>query len=127
MTEQLPSDPLAAACLGRDALEAAAVHQRADPDPDHGQFYRHGHEIVGVVTALDDLALTLAKQVARYDDQRLLRDDNETRPADRLETARGHLAELHTALSAAARHANQFWSAISHVGVEVDPHARQKD
>lgn len=125
MTE-IPTDPVAAARVARDALEAAATHQSLDPDPDHGQFYNHGRELVGVLIALDDLAVTLAGQVARYGDQRLLRDDAGAHPEHRLAAACEQLAELDTALSTATGHANQYWSTIGHLGVAVDPHARQR-
>ena len=128
MTEQhLPSDPVAAACLGRDAVEVAAAHQFADEDPAHEQFYDYGRELVATLNALDDLTVTLTSQVARYGEHRLLRDDTGADPNQRLAIARGHLAELHTALTTAAGHANQFWSTIGHIGVEVDPHAPGDD
>ena len=71
MTE-IPTDPVAAARVARDALEAAAAHQSVDPDPDHGQFYNHGRELVGVLIALDDLAVTLAGRVTNEFPQLLL-------------------------------------------------------
>lgn len=123
MTERIPSDPVAAACLGRDALEVAAAHQFVEDDPGHEQFYDYGRELVSTLNALDDLTVTLTAQVARYGDHQLLRDDAGAHPADRLASAHGHLAELHAALTTATGHANQFWSTIGHIGVDVDPHA----
>ena len=73
--------------MARDALEAAAAHQSLDPDPDHGQFYNHGRGLVGLLIALDDLAITRAGQVSYYGDQRLLRDDAGARPEHRLAAA----------------------------------------
>ena len=87
--------------MARDALKAAAPHQSLDPDPDHGQFYDHGRELVGVLIALDDLAVTMAGQVSHYGDQRLLCDDAGAHPEHRLAAARGQLAELDTALNTA--------------------------
>lgn len=120
MTE-LPTDPVAAARLARDALETAAAGQAVEPDPDRGQFYGHGREIVGMLTALDDLTSTLTSHVDHYGDQRQLRDDAGAHPEHRLASAHGHLVELHTALRIATRHADQFRSAIGHI--HVDPHA----
>lgn len=122
MTER-PTDPVAAARLARDALEAAAASQAGQADPDHGQFYNYGREIVGVLTALDDLTATLRSQLAHYGDQRVLRDNAGADPQRRLTEASGHLAELRAALWAAAGHAERFWTAIGHVGVETDPDA----
>lgn len=122
MTAHLPNDPVAAACLARDAVEVAAAHQFADEDPAHEQFYNYGRELVATLNALDDLTATLTAQVAGYGDHRLLRDDTGANPSQRLAAAREHLAELHTALTTAAGHANQFWASIGHIGVEVDPY-----
>lgn len=127
MTERIPSDPVAAACLARDALEVAAAHQFADEDPSHEQFYDYGRELVSTLHALDDLTVTLTSQVTRYGHHRLLRDDAGAKPRDRLATAHGHLADLHAALTTATRHANQFWSTIGHIGVDVDPHTPEHD
>lgn len=120
MTEHLPSDPVAAACLGRDALEVAAAHQDAEDEPDHGQFYDYGRELVSMLTALNHLTDTLAEQIAGYGTQRLLRDDTGTHPAVRLASAHGHLADLHASLTAAAGHANQFWSTIGHLDIDTE-------
>lgn len=127
MTERIPSDPVAAACLGRDALEVAAAHQGAEDEPDHEQFYDYGREFVSTLAALNNLTVTLTSQVNRYGHHRLLRDDAGGNPRDRLATAHGHLADLHAALSTATRHANQFWSAIGHISIAADPHVPEGD
>ncbi len=88
--------------------------------PNHADFYALAGELVGTLHAVEDLARVLAEQVAGYGAGRTLYDDtHEIDPAIRLADARAQLAAALGAISLASTRANEFWSTIGHVGVEV--------
>lgn len=105
------------------ALEwQAAVAAQRVAVPDHADFYALAAEIVPTLHALQDLANVLRRQVTGYADGRAVYDDSrEVDPVLRLAEAAGQLALLRDRLAAAQEHANGFWSAISHIGIEVQP------
>lgn len=88
--------------------------------PDHADFYALAAALVPTLYGLEDLANVLRQQVSRYADGRRVYDDTrEIDPVARLADAAERLALLRDALASAHEHANGFWSAISHIGVEV--------
>lgn len=102
---------------GAEAWHDVARLQQAT-EPDHSSFYALAGEIVPTLYSLQDLANVLRRQVAGYGEGRSLYDDAGREPAVRLAEAVEHLALLRDALGAAQRHANDYWSAIGHVGVD---------
>ena len=89
---------------------------------DHGDFYLLGAALVPTLYAVEDLAVVLRRQCAGYGRGRALYDDSgEVDPAVRLAAAAEHLARVRGALADAHRHANAFWSAIGHIGVQEQP------
>ena len=87
--------------------------------PDHADFYALAGEIVATLHALEDLAHILARQIAGYGHGRVLYDDTRhVDPAQRLLAAGSAMQALHGAVSVAAGWANEFWSAVGHIGVE---------
>jgi hypothetical protein len=69
---------------------------------------------------MQDLAGVLGDQVAEYGRGRAVYDDTRSYdPEARLAEAADDLRQLGHALGVARRHANRFWSAISHIGVEA--------
>lgn len=88
--------------------------------PNHADFYALAGELVGTLHAIEDLARVLAEQVAVYGTGRRLYDDTyDIDPAVRLADARAQLDSALGAISSASTRANEFWSTIGHVGVEV--------
>lgn len=99
---------------------AAVVHAQRSATPDHTDFYGLAAEIVPTLYTLQDLANVLRRQVAGYAQGRPVYDDTRSvDPTVRLAEAAESLALMRDALAAAQTSANAFWSAISHIGVEV--------
>ncbi|MBN9100517.1 MAG: hypothetical protein J0I49_20725 [Pseudonocardia sp.] len=88
--------------------------------PDHADFYALAGEMVETLRVLDSLAGVMARQVMSYGTGRAVYDDAGSDPAHRLRSAVLALAEVRDGLARAERAANQFWSAIGHVGVGAD-------
>ncbi|WP_246633824.1 hypothetical protein [Pseudonocardia nigra] len=106
------------------------VHAQQAATPDHGEFYELAGFMVETLRALEALAGVLSRQATGYADGlsvgRVVYDD--TRAVDpriRLETARMELSSLVQSAAWADGYANQFWSAIGHIGVEDAPAAPQ--
>lgn len=109
-----------AAETAANAWREAAVHE-VNASLRHADFYGLAAELVTTLYSLDDLTVTLAAQVGRYGDGRRLFDDTRTvNPGDRLAEAVEQLRATRTSLVSASRSANEFWSALGHIGVEVD-------
>lgn len=130
MTTQTPDTPtrdgegrppaLVQAEVGTDGWTDAVRHQRWAV-PDHADFYALAAEFTSTLHAFEDLTALLAAQVAAYGEGRRLYDDtHEVDPAVRVADAVAQLDQARAGLRAAAVAANEFWSAIGHVGVE-DP------
>jgi hypothetical protein len=85
--------------------------------PDHADFYALAGEMVETLRVLDSLAGVVARQVIGYGTGRAVYDDAGSDPAHRLRSAVLALAEVRDGLARVERAANQFWSAIGHVGV----------
>ncbi len=90
---------------------------------DQADFSALAGEMVATLYAFDDLAVVLARQVADYADTRpagqvVYDDTGEVDPRARLAAAVAALTDTRAAFSAALRAANDFWSAIGHIGVE---------
>lgn len=101
--------------------QAAVTAQRV-AIPDHAHFYALAAEMVPTLHALQDLANVLRRQVTGYADGRAVYDDSrQVDPVLRLAQAAEQLALLRDRLAAAQDYANGFWSAISHIGIEVQP------
>ena len=101
---------------------AETVEHQQQATPRHADFYALAGEVVATLYALDDLTVVLAAQVGRYGEGRLLYDDTRTvDPAARLAEASGACASCAPASAAATTAANEFWSAIGHIGVEESP------
>ena len=101
---------------------AEAVRQQQSAPASHADFYALAAELVATLNVLDDLSVIVAGQVGRYGQGRTLYDDTRTvDPALRLGEAAEALSRVHAALGTTATAANEFWNAISHIGVEVTP------
>jgi hypothetical protein len=106
--------------LGSAGWEDAVRLQRW-ATPDHADFYALAGEIVSTLYALDDLAAVVHRQASRYGQGRRLYDDTrQVDPTERLQVAASALQELHLLASSAADRANRFWTAIGHIGVDLD-------
>jgi hypothetical protein len=104
---------------GADAWSDVARYQRG-ADPDHSDFYAIAGEMVQTLVALQGTADVLRRQVESYAEGRAVYDDSgQVKPRLRLAEAAGCLLLTRDALGAAAKRANAFWSAIGHIGVEV--------
>ena len=106
--------------------EAARLQLRASAR--HEDFYGLAGELVTTLHALDDLVGVLARQVACYGStaRGVVYDDSrhERRPVDptmRLRQAAGHLDHARAVLVDAAGAVTAAWSAIGHIGVDLDP------
>jgi hypothetical protein len=95
------------------------VHTQQSAVPDHGDFYGLAGEMVDTLRALESLADLLDRQVAGYGQNRLLRDDEGLDPALRITQASDLACRVRELLGGAERAANQFWSAVGHIAVEV--------
>lgn len=105
---------------GADTWVAVVRHQQA-ATPDHSDFYSLAGDMVATLHALDSLAGLLARQAAGYATGQGVYDDEGANPAHRLRSAVLALTEARAGLVVAERAANQYWSAIGHIGVEVSP------
>jgi len=98
-----------------------AVRLQRWATPGHADFYALAGEMVSTLYALEDLAQVLGRQVSGYGRGRRLYDDTrQVDPAERLQVAASALQELHLLASSAADRANRFWTAIGHIGVDLD-------
>jgi hypothetical protein len=98
-----------------------AVHAQGSATPDHGDFYALAAEMVDTLRALEALARLLGGQMSTYGHGRAVYDDTRTvDPRRRLAEAGRALATLQADLAAAEREANAFFSAIGHIGVELE-------
>ena len=101
-----------------------AVRLQRWATPDHTDFYALAGEMVATLHAMDDLAAVLGRQVAGYADTQRARgrtlydDTGQVNPMVRLVTAVEALADARDALAVATRSANEFWSAVGHIGTE---------
>lgn len=108
---------------GADAWCDVVRHQRG-ATADHADFYALAGDALSTLVALENLTRVLGPQVAGYAHNQsegwTVYDDSRTvNPAVRLAQAAGHLETARAALDEAGRAVNAFWSAISHIGVEV--------
>jgi hypothetical protein len=104
-----------------EALREAVGRQARDADPAHEDFYIWGWVLTEVTDTLGQLCRTMAPQVARYGDTRVLRDDEGGDPFDRLREMRELLGSLYSQLELANATARAYHAAAGHVAVEVDP------
>lgn len=102
-----------------DGFRAVVTRQQQDRDPSHEDFYAWGWALSDLTVRLQDVGQLLSRQVASYGERRILRDDEGTDPHGRLLEACAHLDEMAAALGAAHNSAGLYFSAISHIGVEV--------
>ncbi|MBN9102333.1 MAG: hypothetical protein J0I49_30175 [Pseudonocardia sp.] len=97
------------------------VHAQRVATPDHADFYALAGEMVETLRVLDSLVGVLAGQVAGYGGGRAVYDDEGADPACRLRSAVLALVVTRDELAQGERAANEFWSAIGHIGVETGP------
>lgn len=116
-----PAPAVAHAEAGAEAWRAAGRHQlRAEAD--HADFYALAGEVVTTLAALDDLLRVLRSQVAGYAEGRPVYDDTgQVSVVRRLQGAVSAIEAAQTRLAQAHEAVNEFWSAIGHIGVEVQP------
>lgn len=107
-----------------DLLAGTVERQQQDGDPAHEDFYTWGWALSELTQRTQDAGRVLMRQVPRYGDRRVLRDDEGGDPAMRLQEARDHLDQMAAALAQANAAARAYHSAIGHIAVEVDPEAR---
>jgi hypothetical protein len=97
-------------------------HTQQATKPDHSDFYVLAAEMVDTLRVMESLARLLNKQVAGYAKDRPVYDDSGVvDPRNRLAGASRVLTALSADLVAAERNANEFFNAIGHIGVQVDP------
>ncbi len=118
MSDDKPSAAVERADSGTEAWRDAELQQRS-ATPEHSDFYDLAGSMVTTLRALGPLAATLSEQVRDYGRTRVLRDDEDLPPAERIAEAGRLLDELGRRLADAEHLANEFWSTIGHVGVEV--------
>ena len=94
---------------------------------DHGDLYGLAGELVATLRVLDELAGVVSRQAERYGEGRVLRDDAGADPAERLVEAASAANHVRAALDAASRAANDYWSAIGHIGLALDPSDNESD
>lgn len=103
----------------------AVVHAQQSATPNHADLYALAGDLVDTLRALNVVAGLLARQTAGYATGREVNDDEGANPAHRLRAAVLALAETRHGIALAERGANQFWSAIGHIGTrhtgEGDP------
>jgi hypothetical protein len=87
---------------------------------EHADFYGLAAEVVGTLRSLEDLAELLARQVSGYGAGRNLRDDTGGDPSARLVRAVADVSALRIAVASAVAEGERFWSAIGHIGLEID-------
>ncbi len=115
--------PAARADAGTVGREDAVRLQRWATG-DQADFSALAGEMVATLYAFDDLAVVLGRQVGGYADTQRSRgrgvydDTREVDPRARLAEVVAALTRTRAAVSAALRAANDFWSAIGHIGVE---------
>jgi hypothetical protein len=114
---------VAAAQTGARWWSTAATAQRMTRTEalDHAGFYDLAAELVATLRSLEDLADTLAGQVAGYGTGRRLRDDTGADPAARLGRAVAEATGLRINLAAAVADGERFWSAVGHIGLDLPP------
>lgn len=88
---------------------------------EHADFYDLAAEAVGTLRSIEQLAELLARQVGSYGGGRSLRDDSGCDPAARLVRAVADVAALRIAVASAVAEGERFWSAIGHIGLEINP------
>jgi hypothetical protein len=74
----------------------------------------------GHLRSLEDLAELLARQVGSYGAGRNLCDDAGGDPSARLVRAVADVSALRIAVAGAVAEGERFWSAIGHIGLELD-------
>jgi hypothetical protein len=87
---------------------------------EHADFYDLAAEAVGTLRSLEDLAALLARQVGSYGAGRNLRDDAGGDPSARMVRAVAEVSALRIAVAGAVGEGERFWSAIGHIGLELD-------
>lgn len=87
---------------------------------EHADFYDLAAEAVATLRSIEDLAELLSRQVGGYGAGRVLRDDAGCDPAARLMRAVGDVSALRIAVASAVAEGERFWSAIGHIGLELD-------
>jgi hypothetical protein len=98
-----------------------AVHAQGPATPDHADWYAIAGEMVFTLRGLSSLTTVLAQQIAGYSHGRVLRDDDPTvDPAERIADSVRRAEWLRAHLDIAERSANELWSLIGHIAVEVD-------
>lgn len=93
-----------------------AVHAQISAPATHSDFYALAADLVDNLRSFDGLLGVLARQVRGYANGRELYDDADVDPQERLQVAGQHLAAARQRLAEAERAANEFWSAIGHIG-----------
>lgn len=109
--------------VAETALLAAVTAQQDTTDPTHEEFYAWGGALTDTLRRFEYLCTVLDRQVGNYGNRRVLRDDEGINPYGRLAEIRELLKQLSADLQTAGATANLYWSASSHIAVEVDPEA----
>ncbi|MEJ3652043.1 hypothetical protein WEH80_03400 [Actinomycetes bacterium KLBMP 9759] len=99
----------------------SAVNSQQQADSDHGDWYAIAGEMVDTLRCLSSLTTVLAQQIGGYGQGRVLRDDDPTvDPAERITDTVRRAEWLRAHLDIAERSADDLWSLIGHIAVEVD-------
>ena len=124
MGEPRPARPaVTAAAAATHWWQAATCAERAvRPDLlEHADFYDLAAEMVTTLRSLEDLAEVLSGQVGSYGTGRTLRDDTGADPQARLVRAVGEVTALRVSLTGAVAEGERFWSAVGHIGLDLEP------
>lgn len=120
--EKRPADLVASAA--QDVVRATHRLRPDGPDVEHEQLRDTGWQLTQLTGGLVDLSAELALALAEDHRQRLLRDELGGDPSEQVARASRALTELRQAVDAAHDAAREYFAAVSHLVVEVDPSAR---
>lgn len=108
-----------------EQLAGAVRDQHEDRDPACEDFSTWGWALTELLDRGDRAMSVLERQVERYGDRRILRDDEGADPEARLDEISARLAAARTTLALARQRVREYHTAVSHLAVEanldVDP------
>ena len=109
------------------ACATASLHLRLRGSLSHADLHDLAGELVTTLQALEGLTSALARHTEAYAERGDLRDDEDADPTARLELGVAEVREVGRLLGTALRPANAFWSAVGHIGLQLDPQHDEHD
>lgn len=122
MTRRTPAVDLVASAV-RDVARATHLLHPTAARTNHDELRDVGWQLTQLTGGLTDLVAELASSLGEHHRQRLLRDEYGGDPARQVARASRGLCELRQALEASQSAARDYFAALSHLVVEVDPTA----